>query len=102
MSLLFIQAMEEQFPHDEGYRITDYKSFKFKENNVRVIPTYECDKLIVTLNPISAEVTQCHALIEFVIMHSVFHDLDQSKRYKFLEERFGCHAVATREENVPS
>ena len=53
--------MEEQFPFEEGYRITEYKDFKFKENtepHVRVVPTCECDKIDVTLNPSSSKVTQ--------------------------------------------
>ena len=59
----FIQAIEEQFPYEEGYRI-NYKNFKFKKNkkpHVRVVPTYECDKLVVVLDPTSARVTQYHA-----------------------------------------
>ena len=52
-----------QFPCEEGYWI-NCKNFKFKEDtkpHVRVVPTYERDKLIVALDPTSAKVTQCHA-----------------------------------------
>jgi hypothetical protein len=62
MNLKFVQAMEEQFPYEEGYRINNYKNFKFKENTepqIRVVPTCECDKLIVTLDPTSAKVYIC-------------------------------------------
>ena len=57
--VLFVQAMEEQFLYEEGYRITDYMDFKFKQNtepHVRVVPTCECDKLVITLIPTSAKV----------------------------------------------
>ena len=51
--------MEAQFPYEEGYRITDYMDFKFKQNtepHVKVVPTSECDKLVITLIPTSAKV----------------------------------------------
>lgn len=67
--------MEEQFPYEEGYRITDYKDFKFKENtepHVRVVPTCECDKIDVTLNPTSSKVLVntviCLIIINFHIV----------------------------------
>jgi hypothetical protein len=51
--------MEEQFPREEGYRINDYMDFKFNENtepHIRVVPTCECDEVVVTLIPTSAKV----------------------------------------------
>ena len=61
--------MEEQFPYEEGYRITDYKDFEFKENtelHVRVVPTCECDEVVVTLDPTSAKV-------DYNNMHNIMH-----------------------------
>ena len=71
--------MEEQFPREEGYRITRYDTFKFSREEstdvcIKIVPC-ECDQYTIALEPVSAKVcipimwndmpacTQLHALL---------------------------------------
>ena len=57
---LCLQALDEQFPREEGYRITRYDPFKFNteeptEIYIEIDP-HECDQYIIALEPIPAKV----------------------------------------------
>ena len=55
------QSLEEQFPRDEGYKISRYSEFKFKESDTTqssiklTIPT-EHDQCVIALEPANGKV----------------------------------------------
>lgn len=56
-----MQALQEQFPEKDNYKISRYGAFKFKveqdtECCIRVIPPREHDQCVVALDPNPAEV----------------------------------------------
>lgn len=58
-----MQALQEQFPERDNYKISRYGAFKFKAEQdtelcIRVIPPHELDQCVVALDPNPAEVRQ--------------------------------------------
>ena len=56
-----MQALEEQFPKEEGYNISRYGDFRFQAGNteeqyIKVVPPHEHDQCVIALDPNTAEV----------------------------------------------
>lgn len=63
-----MQALQEQFPEKDNYKISRYGEFKFKAEQdmelcIRVIPPHELDQCVVALDPNPAEVRQILSLL---------------------------------------
>ena len=54
------QSLEEQFPHEEGYRISAYNDFKFTNNNtertIEVVVLGKHNHCIIALEPANGKV----------------------------------------------
>ena len=65
-----MQALEEQFPHESGYRICRYDTFKFDAEELDVIiAPCEPDRCVITLEPMTAKVRSN--------MHNIMHTIHQ-------------------------
>ena len=61
MYIIWMQALQEQFPEKDNYKISRYGAFKFKAEQdtelcIRVIPPHKLDQCVVALDPNPAEV----------------------------------------------
>ena len=56
--IMLLQALKEQFPVEEGFKITHFECFKFKgtELHIKVVPCCEQDHCVIALEPTVAKV----------------------------------------------
>ena len=73
--LLYLQALEEQFPEEDGYKITRYDAFTFNieqpEVCITIVPCDESDQYTIALEPLSAKVYV--SVVIGINMHSAAH-----------------------------
>ena len=66
---ILLQALEEQFPYENGYRI-HYDTFKFEAEELHIeVITRDQDQCVITLQPMTAKVRSTRLVCMYAFLH---------------------------------